>query len=78
MGGNSIYTLTFDKASASAVARFQAYETVNVTNNAELTFDANLTLGDFAGDTGALIVDASGTLFGGGTNASVLPLATGQ
>jgi type V secretory pathway adhesin AidA len=78
-GGDGVDTLTFDNVSTSGVARFANWETVNLTDDTELTFDGNLTLGDAASGTGTLNVDASSTLFAGnGANASILAFSAGQ
>lgn len=77
-GGTGVDSLTFENVSTNGVARFQNLETVNAHNDTELTFDGNLTLGDSASGTGSLNVDATSTLFGGGTNAAALPFVAGQ
>lgn len=78
-GGDGVDTLAFDNVSTNGVARFANWETVNLANDTELTFDGNLTLGDAASGTGTLNVDASSTLFAGnGANASVLAFTAGQ
>lgn len=65
--------------STAGVARFANWETVNLTDDTELTFDGNLTLGDAASGTGTLNVDASSTLFAGnGADASVMAFSAGQ
>jgi autotransporter family porin len=78
-GGDGVDTLTFANVSTSGVARFANWETANLTDDTELTFDGNLTLGDAASGTGTLNVDASSTLFAGnGANASILAFSAGQ
>ena len=78
-GGAGVDTLAFDNVTTGGVARFANWETVNLTDDTELTFDGNLTLGDAASGTGTLNVDASSTLFAGnGANASILAFTAGQ
>lgn len=74
-GGDGTDGLTFDNVSAAGIARFQNWETIDATNDTELTFDGNLVLGDAGTGTGTLTVDATSTLFGGGHNASVLAVS---
>ncbi|MCL1633415.1 autotransporter outer membrane beta-barrel domain-containing protein [Luteimonas sp. SX5] len=77
-GGLGADALTFDNVTSSGASRFQNWENVVLGNDTELTFDGNLTLGDSGTGTGALTVDASSTMFGGGANAGVLASAAGQ
>lgn len=67
-GGAGADSLTFANVTSAGVARFQNWETVNATNDTELTFDGDLTLGT----DGTLNVDATSTLFAGGLDAAVL------
>ncbi|HJR73332.1 MAG TPA: pertactin-like passenger domain-containing protein, partial [Luteimonas sp.] len=74
-GGLGADSLTFSNVSSAGVSRFQNWETVNATNDTELTFDGNLTLGDSGTGTGTLNVDAASTLFAGGIDAAVLAVS---
>jgi outer membrane autotransporter protein len=71
-GGEGTDSLTLENVSAAGIARFQNWETIDATNDTELTFDGNLVLGDSGTGTGTLTIDATSTLFGGGVNASIL------
>jgi autotransporter family porin len=78
-GGAGMDRLVLDNVATAGVARFANWETLNLANDTELTFDADLTLGDAASGTGSLNVDASSTLFAGdGADASVLAFSAGQ
>lgn len=76
-GGLGVDSLTFNNVTSAGVARFQNWETVNATNDTELTFDGNLTLGDSGSGSGTLSVDATSTLFAGGIDAAVLAAGGG-
>lgn len=71
-GGIGTDSLTFDNTIATGVARFQNWETIDLTNATQLTMDGNLVLGDAGTLTGALSVDASSTLFAGGANYAIM------
>jgi autotransporter family porin len=75
-GGDGIDRLTFDNVSAAGIARFQNWETIEATNDTELTFDGNLVLGDAGPDAASLTVDSTSTLFGGGFASEVSSLGT--
>lgn len=77
-GGLGTDALTFDNVKLDGIARVQNWETIDATNDTELTLDGNLVLGDSGTGAGALNVDASSTLFGGGFNASIQAFAAGQ
>lgn len=77
-GGAGADTLTFDNVKLDGISRVQNWETINATDDTELTLDSNLVLGDSATGTGALNVDASSTLFGGGFNSSIEAFTAGQ
>lgn len=76
-GGLGADSLTFNNATSAGIARFQNWETVDATNDTELTFDGNLILGDSGSGTGTLSVDATSTLFAGGIDAAVLAAGGG-
>ncbi len=77
-GGLGTDTLTFDNVKLDGISRVQNWESINATNDTELTLDGNLVLGDSGTGTGALKVDASSTLYGGGFNASIQAFTSGQ
>ncbi|MEP6566905.1 MAG: autotransporter outer membrane beta-barrel domain-containing protein, partial [Mesorhizobium sp.] len=77
-GGLGTDTLTFDNVDLDGISRVQNWETINATDDTELTLDGNLVLGDSGTGTGVLNVDAASTLFGGGFNASIQAFAAGQ
>ncbi|NTF89377.1 autotransporter outer membrane beta-barrel domain-containing protein [Agrobacterium rhizogenes] len=77
-GGLGVDRLTFDNVSTGEVARFDSWETIDLTNDTELTFDGTLTLGDADTASGTLTVDSSSTLFGGGSNGGIAAFTAGQ
>ncbi|PWJ90140.1 outer membrane autotransporter protein [Mesorhizobium loti] len=77
-GGLGTDTLTFDNVDLDGIARVQNWETINATNDTELTLDGNLVLGDSGTGTGSLSVDAASTLFSGGFNAAIQAFTAGQ
>ncbi len=77
-GGAGIDSLTFDNVVAGSVSRFDSWETVNLTNNTRLTFDAPFTLGDSGTGTGALNIDATSTILGGSAQSRIVPFTAGQ
>lgn len=77
-GGLGTDTLTLDNVKLDGISRVQNWESISATNDTELTLDGNLVLGDSGTGTGALKVDASSTLFGGGFNASIQAFTSGQ
>lgn len=77
-GGLGTDTLTFDNVKLDGISRIQNWETVDATNDTQLTLDGNLVLGDSGTGTGSLNVDAASTLYGGGFNASIQALTSGQ
>ena len=78
-GGLGTDALTLDNVKLDGISRLQNWESIIATNDTELTLDGNLVLGDSGTGTGALSVDASSTLFGGGGfNASIQAFTAGQ
>lgn len=77
-GGAGADTLTFDNVSLDGISRVQNWETINATNDTELTLDGNLVLGDSGSGTGSLNVDQASTLYGGGFIASIQAFTAGQ
>ncbi|WP_284282873.1 autotransporter domain-containing protein [Mesorhizobium amorphae] len=77
-GGLGTDALTFDNVSLDGIARVQNWETINATNDTELTLDGNLTLGDSGTGTGSLNVDQASTLYGGGFNSTIQAFTAGQ
>jgi len=77
-GGAGNDNLTFDGVATNGVSRFLDWETIDVTNATQLTFDGSLFLGDVATAIGTLNVDASSILFGGGGGGRIEALSFGQ
>ncbi|MBZ9967098.1 autotransporter outer membrane beta-barrel domain-containing protein, partial [Mesorhizobium sp. BR1-1-2] len=77
-GGLGTDTLTFDNVKLDGISRVQNWESIDATNDTELTLDGNLVLGDSGTGTGSLSVDAASTLYGGGFNASIQAFTSGQ
>ncbi|TPJ19998.1 autotransporter outer membrane beta-barrel domain-containing protein [Mesorhizobium sp. B2-7-3] len=77
-GGLGTDTLAFDNVKLDGISRIQNWETVDATNDTQLTLDGNLVLGDSGTGTGSLNVDAASTLYGGGFNASIQAFTSGQ
>ncbi|WP_411962622.1 autotransporter outer membrane beta-barrel domain-containing protein [Mesorhizobium sp. CO1-1-11] len=77
-GGLGTDTLTFDNVKLDGISRVQNWETIDATNDTQLTLDGNLVLGDSGTGTGSLNVDAASTLYGGGFNASIQAFTSGQ
>lgn len=77
-GGLGTDAVTLSNVDLSNVSRLQNWETVNATNDTELTFRGTLALGDSGTGTGTLNVDATSTLYGGGGNGGVSAVTTGQ
>src|SRR5690606_20844152 len=71
-------SLTFSNVKTSSVGRFDSWETIDLTNDTRLTFDAPLTLGDAGTGTGTLNVDATSTIYGGEAQSGVNPFTAGQ
>jgi len=77
-GGLGTDALTLDNVKLDGIARVQNWETIDATNDTELTLDGNLALGDSGTGTGSLAIDQSSTLYGGGFNASIQAFTAGQ
>lgn len=77
-GGLGTDTLTFDNVKLDGISRVQNWETIDATNDTQLTLDGNLVLGDSGTGTGSLNVDAASTLYGGGFNGSIQAFTSGQ
>ncbi|WP_197412044.1 autotransporter-associated beta strand repeat-containing protein, partial [Sphingopyxis sp. H005] len=77
-GGAGADALVFDNVTTGGIARFDSWETINATNDSELTFDGFLTLGDAGTGTGSFTLDASSTIFGGGANGGITAFTAGQ
>ncbi|MDX3925275.1 MAG: autotransporter outer membrane beta-barrel domain-containing protein [Shinella sp.] len=77
-GGLGTDALTFDNVKTGDVARFDSWETIDLTNDTQLVFDETLTLGDSGTGTGALSVDAASTIYGGGANGGIAAFTAGQ
>ncbi|RUV38968.1 autotransporter outer membrane beta-barrel domain-containing protein [Mesorhizobium sp. M7A.F.Ca.MR.148.00.0.0] len=77
-GGAGTDALTLDNVKLDGVSRLQNWESIDATNDTELTMDSNLVLGDSGTGTGSLNVDAASTLYGGGFNAAIQAFTAGQ
>lgn len=77
-GGLGTDALTFDNVKTGGVARFDSWETVDLTNDTQLVFDQTRTLGDAETGTGVLTVDAASTVYGGGANGGIAPFVAAQ
>ncbi|WP_354489626.1 autotransporter family protein [Mesorhizobium robiniae] len=77
-GGAGIDALTFNNVKTGDVARFDSWETIDLTNDSQLIFDQTLTLGDAGTNTGSLTVDSSSTIFGGQANGGIAAFTAGQ
>ena len=77
-GGLGTDALTLDNVKLDGIARVQNWETIDATNDTELTLDGNLALGDSGTGTGSLTIDQSSTLYGGGFNASIQAFTVSQ
>lgn len=77
-GGAGSDALTLDNVKLDGVSRLQNWESIDATNDTELTLDGNLVLGDSGTGTGSLSVDAASTLYGGGYNAAIQAFTAGQ
>ncbi|MER9159955.1 MULTISPECIES: autotransporter outer membrane beta-barrel domain-containing protein [unclassified Mesorhizobium] len=77
-GGLGTDALTLDNVKLDGISRLQNWESIDATNDTELTLDGNLVLGDSGTGTGSLSVDAASTLYGGGFNAAIQAFTAGQ
>lgn len=77
-GGLGIDSLTLDHVATPGVSRLQNWENIAITNDSQLIFDGDLLLGDTGTGTGALTIDATSTLYGGGFNSAISALTAGQ
>ncbi|WP_027039920.1 autotransporter outer membrane beta-barrel domain-containing protein [Mesorhizobium ciceri] len=77
-GGAGTDALTLDNVKLDGVSRLQNWESIDATNDTELTLDGNLVLGGTGTGTGSLSVDAASTLYGGGFNAAIQAFTAGQ
>lgn len=77
-GGLGTDALAFDNVKTGNVARFDSWETVDLTNDSQLVFDGTLTLGDAGTQTGTLSIDAASIAFGGGENGAVAAFDSAQ
>ncbi|WJR65193.1 autotransporter outer membrane beta-barrel domain-containing protein [Neorhizobium sp. CSC1952] len=77
-GGLGTDAITFDNVKTGDVARFDSWETIDLTNDTQLIFDETLTLGDSGTGTGSLTVDAASTIYGGGANGGIAAFTAGQ
>jgi autotransporter family porin len=77
-GGTGTDSLTLSNVFADGMPRFDSWENIAATNGTQLMFGGDLTLGDAGTGTGTLSVDASSTIFAGGSNAAISAFAPGQ
>ena len=77
-GGLGTDRLTFDNVKTHGVARFDSWETIDLTDDSQLIFDGTLTLGDGSTGTGTLNIDPASTVYGGGANGAVSAFTAGQ
>ena len=77
-GGLGVDALTFDNVKAGEVARFDSWETIELTNDTQLIFDGTLTLGDSATNTGSFTIDSTSTIYGGEANGGIAAFTAGQ
>ncbi|WP_027229750.1 autotransporter domain-containing protein [Phyllobacterium sp. UNC302MFCol5.2] len=77
-GGIGSDSLTFSNVSTDGLARYDSWESIAATNDTELTFGGNLTLGDASTGTGSLSIDSTSTVFAGQSNSAVLAFTAGQ
>lgn len=77
-GGLGIDTLVLDNVATGEIARFDGWETIELTNDTRLIFDQTLVLGDAGTGTGSLHVDAASMIFAGSANSGVSAFAAGQ
>lgn len=79
LGGEGVDALSLNNVTTAGVARFQGWETIDLTNDTEMTFDGALTLGDAGTGAGVLTIDATSTVFAGdGVNGSIAPFMAGD
>jgi autotransporter family porin len=77
-GGTGADSLTLSNVFADGMPRFDSWENIAATNGTQLVFGGDLTLGDAGTGTGTLSVDASSTIYAGGSNAAISAFAPGQ
>ena len=77
-GGNGMDSLAFDNVETGKIARFDSWETINLTNNTRLNFDTVLKLGDASTNTGTLSIDASSTIYGGAAQSGIAAASAGS
>ncbi|WP_099603909.1 autotransporter outer membrane beta-barrel domain-containing protein, partial [Stenotrophomonas maltophilia] len=72
-GGSGVDQLNLNNVKTAGVSRFQNWETINLANSTELTFDGDLVLGDSASGAGMLTVDDTSTLYAGSGGHAIRP-----
>ncbi|MFD1792117.1 autotransporter outer membrane beta-barrel domain-containing protein [Ochrobactrum teleogrylli] len=77
-GGEGTDSLSFSNVKTGAVYRFGGWETINLTNDTRLVFNAPLTLGDAGTGKGTLNIDATSTIYGGSAQSVIKPYAAMQ
>ena len=76
-GGLENDRLFLDNTIADNVQRFINWESIELTNASQLTFNGTLRLGDAGTGTGALSIDPTSTVFAGQGNHAIVPFASG-
>lgn len=76
-GGAGADGLTMNNVKTAGVARFDSWETIDLTNDTELVFDGTMVLGDAGTGTGTLTVDSASTVYGGGANGGIASFTAG-
>ena len=66
-GGLGTDRLTLSNVVTPGGARFTQWESIALTHGSQMTLDSNLVLGDTDTLTGSLSIDATSTLFAGGS-----------
>jgi type V secretory pathway adhesin AidA len=77
-GGTGADRLTWINTSATDVARFVNWETLQLTGGSRLTFNGTLALGDAGTGTGALTVDATSAILAGSGSHMIAAFTAGQ
>lgn len=77
-GGAGTDLLTLNNVKTNGVARFTAWEQINLRQDSQLTVDADLVLADATTAGGTLDIDRTSTVFAGGLDASVRSFTAGQ
>ena len=77
-GGAGVDRLALVNTTADRPDRLVNWELIQLMQNAQLTLNSDLILGDSGTGTGILTIDSSSTLFSGQQQRSILPFTAGQ